>query len=63
MLNTGMTALQDALRACDNNQSELARRLGTKRANVNQWIKREKVPSWWYPAVLEMAKGHRETRS
>lgn len=57
------SALHDALRAYDNNQTELAKRLGLKsRQHVNNWVNRAKVnPDWRVPrkyreAVLAIAK-------
>ena len=50
-------ALRDAIKACDNNQTKLATRLGLKdRQQVNNWVRRGGVPRWFKARVLEIAK-------
>ena len=47
-------ALQKALKACGNNQTELARRMGVDRQLVSQWIKNKRVPEWRVQKLLEI---------
>jgi hypothetical protein len=54
-------ALRDALKACNENQSLLAQRLGlVDRQVVNNWVRRRKVPRAWREPVLELARTYRD---
>lgn len=48
--------LAAALKACDNNQSELARRVKLTRQHIAYWVRKDKVPRWWRKAVVAAAK-------
>ncbi len=54
-------ALSDAIKACNNNKAELARRLGVERSTINQWELRG-VSRFMREAVLEMARSYREIK-
>lgn len=50
-------ALSKAIRACGNNQSELARRCGVKQPHVWKWIKAGRVPTERVHAVVRATEG------
>nr|WP_218180004.1 YdaS family helix-turn-helix protein [Pseudomonas gingeri] len=52
-----MLALNRALQACGNNQSELARRCGVKQPHVWKWIKAGRVPTERVLAVSRATAG------
>ena len=55
-----MATLEKALKVCNDNQSELARRMHTSRQLIRLWLDRKRVPSWRMDALTVIAKDGRK---